>query len=267
MHLVYIDESGNSGLNLTDSQQPVFLLCAMIVDEQNWQPLEADLQAVLTARIPTWTASDRFEIHAADLRIGRGFFNGIPVEERIALRDEWMRVGAKHGIRLIYRSVHKKRYAEWLTKVFGQGVVINPHVTAFALLSACVNEYLQSLPGTPRGMFISDENKQVMADVEKSIRVLKREVGTIRLAQIIEKGFFIDSSKSHPLQLCDLFALSLRKSVERRLGLAPPKPIDDSGIKLAEELLHKNFARDADVLAWLQKQNHQAGDEGTALGA
>jgi hypothetical protein len=255
MHLVYMDESGNSGLNLNDPQQPVFVLCAMIVDEQNWQPLEAELQAVLDARVPTWRTVTRFEVHAADLRRGTGFFDGVKVADRIAFRDEWMNVAAKHGIRLIHRSVYKKPYSQWLAQTFGQGVVINPHIAAFATLAPCVDAYLQSLPGKPRGMFISDENKQVMADVEKSIRVLRAEVGTMRMTQIIEKGFFIDSSKSHPLQLCDLFSLSLRKAVERELGCCPPKSIDDSGIALAKALLHEDDARDADALAWIRGQN------------
>lgn len=47
MHLVYIDESGNSGSNLNDPQQPIFVLCAMIVSEDRWQSLEASLQKVL----------------------------------------------------------------------------------------------------------------------------------------------------------------------------------------------------------------------------
>jgi hypothetical protein len=255
MHLVYMDESGNSGLNLADPQQPVFVLCAMIVDEQNWQPLEYDLQCVLDARIPSWKTVDGFEVHAADLRCGSGFFAGIPVSDRIAFRDEWMNVASKHGVRLIYRSVFKKGYAGWLVNTFGHGVVINPHITAFALLSLCVDGYLHSLKGKPRGMFISDENKQVMADVEKSIKVLRSEVGPMRLGQIIEKGFFIDSSKSHPLQLCDLFALSLRKHVERVRQCGPSKTIDDSGIKLALAIVHKDHTHDADVLDWLKKQN------------
>ena len=43
MYLVYLDESGNTGLNFNDPQQPVFLLCALIVEEQCWQQLEKDL--------------------------------------------------------------------------------------------------------------------------------------------------------------------------------------------------------------------------------
>ncbi len=103
-------------------------------------------------------------------------------------------------------------------------------------------------------MFISDENKQVMSDVEKSISVLKGELGSMRLKQIIEKGFFIDSSKSLLIQLCDLFTMSLRKKSERDRGLTPPKSIDDSGIKIAESLLYENSEHDGDVLDWLTKQ-------------
>lgn len=33
MHLVYLDESGNTGKDRKDSQQPVFVLAAMIVPE------------------------------------------------------------------------------------------------------------------------------------------------------------------------------------------------------------------------------------------
>ena len=54
------------------------------------------------------------------------------------------------------------------------------------------------LPGKPLGMFISDENKEIVRDVEKSIKVLRGMEGTLRLSQIVEKGFFIDSAKSRP---------------------------------------------------------------------
>jgi hypothetical protein len=254
MYLVYLDESGNSGLNLHDPQQPLFALCAMVVDEGNWKALESDLKSCLDTHFGNWKSVHGFEVHAADLRRGTGFFKDVSVDDRIAFRDEWMKVGKKHEVRLSFYTVAKKEYAQWLAKTFGGGIVINPHIVAFALLARCVDNYLQSLNDKPLGMFISDENKQVMADVEKSIRVLQGELGALQLKQIVEKGFFIDSSKSLPLQLCDLFALSLRKKRERESGLTPAKSIDDSGIKLAESLVYENNEHDGDVLDWLKKQ-------------
>lgn len=40
MHLIYLDESGNSGNNLSDPQQPIFVLGALIVPEQKWKAIE-----------------------------------------------------------------------------------------------------------------------------------------------------------------------------------------------------------------------------------
>ncbi|MGA2233247.1 MAG: DUF3800 domain-containing protein [Tepidisphaeraceae bacterium] len=258
MHLVYLDESGNSGRNLNDQQQPVFLLCAMVVDESKWQLLEAGLKAVLSNHIPNWSTIENFEVHGADLRRGGGQFAGMSVPARIAFRDAWMSAGAQVGVRLIARTIEKKAYSKWLASAFGSGVWINPHVAAFALLSRCVNNYLKSRDGSPLGIFISDDNKEVAADVEKSIRVLRVAEGEMRLSQIVEKGFFVDSRKSLPLQLCDLFALSLRKASERMLGLGQTKSFDDSGIMLAESILFRDNKGDLDVIQWLTDQQNSA---------
>lgn len=238
MHLIYLDESGNSGLNLNDPQQPIFTLCAMVVDEAKWQRLETDLKAVLDKRLPKWNAIDDFEVHAVDLRRGAGAFAGVIIADRIAFRDEWMQVGVRHGVRLVHRSVTKKAYHAWLVKEFGSGVVINPHVAAFALVSRCVDNYLQTLSGPPLGIFISDENKETVVDVEKSVKLLRGVQGALRLGRIVEKGFFIDSRKSFPLQLCDLFTLSLKKQAEHIRLQVPLKPVDVSGIQIA---LNRSF--------------------------
>ena len=252
MYLIYLDESGNSGLNLSDREQPIFCLCAMIVNEDQWHGLENGLKAVLDRRLPDWKKDPEFEVHASDLRRGENSFKGRPVADRIAFRGEWMEVGVKHGIKLIHRIIHKIAFLHWQTKVFGNALRINPHIAAFALLARCVDNYLSGLPGLPLGMFISDENREVSGDVEASIQLLKVVDGSLRLNRIVEKGFFIDSQKSLPLQLCDLFTLSLRKRAERKGGMSP-KSFDDVGIAFAEQHLFTDLQHDAEVIGWLQK--------------
>ena len=36
MHFIYLDESGNTGNNLNDVTQPIFVLGALIVPEEKW---------------------------------------------------------------------------------------------------------------------------------------------------------------------------------------------------------------------------------------
>ena len=53
LHLVNLDESGNTGTNLNDKERPIFPLAALIVPEAAWQPLEPELEQAITRHIPT----------------------------------------------------------------------------------------------------------------------------------------------------------------------------------------------------------------------
>jgi hypothetical protein len=256
MHLVYFDESGNSGNNLNDAQQPIFVLGALIVPEDCWQAVEKDLEKELADRFPLLAASGE-EIHAGDLRGSRECFAGVAVPERVALRDAWLKVAQAHKLKFVYRSIEKKRYQKWMHETFGVGISINPHIAAFPLVAQVVNRYLARVKAL--GMFISDENKEIVRDVEKSIRQLRLASGPLRLSVVIEKGFFIDSAKSRILQLCDMCVLHARKKAEVEAG-GKSKPFDDEGIKLIEPLVLRGDEQIWDVISWLKQE--QAATEG-----
>jgi hypothetical protein len=253
MHLIYLDESGQTGTNLRDTFQPVFVLGALVVPESAWLALEKDLQSAIENSFPA-PRPDDFEIHATEISNPRnGFFKQFPIAHRLAFRDEWFRISQKHALKFVYRAISKKRFQAWSLSAFGTGVAINPHVAAFPLVARVVDDLLKSLPGAPLGIFISDENREVVRDVEKAIRFFRGTEGVLKLAQIIEKGFFIESEKSVVLQLCDLCVYTARRKEEQKLGL-PVKPIDQGGIPLIEPLIHVGAERLRDVNAWLEQQ-------------
>jgi len=253
MHLVYIDESGQTGTNLRDTVQPVFLLGALVVPESVWLVLEKDLQAAVEKSFPAPRPED-FEIHATEISNPRhGYFKKLSIGHRLAFRDEWFRLAQKHGLKFVYRAISKKRFQTWIIKTFGPGVSINPHVAAFPLVARVVDDLLKSLPGSPLGIFISDENREVVGDVEKAIHILRGTDGVLKLGQIIEKGFFIESEKSLILQLCDLCVYTARRKEEQKLGFTV-KMIDQGGIPLIEPLIHLGDERLSDVNAWLEQQ-------------
>lgn len=251
MHLVYLDESGNSGNNLNHAQQPIFVLAAMLVPEAEWLAIESELAAVVERFFPN--RPDDFEIHANEIINPRGFFRAFPIQTRLDFYKALMDVAARHKLKVIHRAIAKKRYLHWLEKTFGAGVVINPHLAAFPLVAHVVNDYLRQLPGSPLGIFISDENRDVMQDVEKSQRVLRGTPGRLHLSQIIEKGFFIDSRKSLLLQLCDLCAHSLRQFEQDKAGVVL-KPIYKHCIPLVQPLIHRGAEALPEVLAWLESE-------------
>lgn len=251
MYLIYFDESGNSGTNLADPQQPVFVLGALIVPETTWQAVEADLENCLNQYVPP-PRSRSFEVHAGDLRQGTGDFKGVSVANRLAIRDEWLRVAGKHGLRFFYRAITKSRYERWMRATFGQNILVNPHLAAFPLVAQVVNNYLRSVSSDALGIIISDDNREVVDDIERFLKLLRAASGVLRLDRIIEKGFFIDSKKSLLLQLADLCTLHARKDEERKIGL-PRKSIDDVGIELLRGLIHRGEESFPDVIQWLQQ--------------
>src|SRR6266567_4868503 len=260
MHLIYFDESGQSGNNLTDTAQPVFTLAALVVPENVWLNVERELNAAATRYFPN--RPERFEIHATALRNGDDYFRQFPVSHRLAFRDVCLKLAHQHGLKLIYRAIEKRRLEKWMLNTFGAGVFINPHVVAFPVVARVVDEYLKGLPASPLGIFIADENREIIGDVEKSIRLLRGAAGSLRLGQIVEKGFFIDSTTSLLLQLCDLCAYSARKKEEAKIGL-PTKPIDAGGIALIEPLIHRGNEAYKDTLDWVisQQKKERPGDK------
>lgn len=251
MHLIYIDESGNTGINLSDPQQPVFVLGALVVHESLWQIIEAELEAAIKACCP-FIADSEAEIHGGDLRQGTGLFKGVGVAERLKLRDSWLKIAVKHRLQLIYRAIVKKRYERWMNTAFGSGVSVNPHLAAFPLIAQVANNLLREMGPGVLGIIISDDNREVVGDIERFQKLLRVTPGALHLDRIIEKGFFIDSRKSRLLQLADLCILHARKNEERKIGL-PPKTIDDEGIALIQPLIHRGQESLPDVIQWLQQ--------------
>jgi hypothetical protein len=263
MYIVYFDETGNTGTNYDDPQQRLFVLGAMVVPEAIWQNLEKDLQAAVDEVFPP-PRPDDFEIHGVALRNGQGYFRDFSVNVRVTFRDAWLAIAHRHGVKFIYRPIEKSRFRTWVHGELGSGVKINPYVVAFPLVARVVDEYLAGRPGKPLGIFVFDENKEVVHDIEKSLSLLRGIDNALRLGRVVEKGFFIDSAKSLVLQLCDVCLYCARKKAERTLGL-PAKTIDQGGILGVEPLVYKGNEAFEDVLAWIteQQKKERPGDKPT----
>ncbi|CAN5895112.1 hypothetical protein BH11VER1_BH11VER1_01950 [soil metagenome] len=258
MNLIYLDESGNSGRNLGDPQQPVFVLGALIVPESKWLDVELAIEKAIAPELAR-IGGTAFEIHATELRNGTGYFKDQPLAGRIALRDKLLDIAIKHKLQFVYRAITKKRYSRWLEETYGRGVIINPHLAAFPLVVQIVNNHLRSLGDKELGILIIDENREVVGDLEQTVKLLRADRGVLQLDRIIEKGFFIDSKKSLILQLADLCTYQARKQEERKLGLTSSK-VDDGGIARVDKLVLRGNEAMSDVLRWLASQNKGSGE-------
>jgi hypothetical protein len=189
MILAYLDESGNSGNNLTHPDQPIFCLSALLVPAASWVAIEADLFSTIEQFFPSPRPSD-FEIHASELINPRGFFRSFPIQHRLDFLNAALSIARHHHLKVIYRAILNRRYLRWREATFGAGVIINPHLAAFPLVAHVVHNYLKTQPSSPLGIFISDENREIMFDVEKAQKILRGTPGPVASGPHYRKRLF-----------------------------------------------------------------------------
>ncbi len=254
MNLVYIDESGNTGLNLKDSQQPVFLLAAMILPESKWFMLETLFYNIAKeyfgAPLP-----DPFEVQAKDLKSRRGIFKHLTLTQQLSFRDKMLQLLLDNKIAIIYRRIIKSKFAIFCEEHYGPGIKVNPYIMALPFVCMEVDHYLRQMGTNELGMLIFDEQKETLNDAERSLQTLRlNSTSIVKTSTIIEKGFFIDSSKSYALQLVDLAAYYIRKYEENKLGLRVSE-IDKQTFGKIKELVSMGIgSKLIDILEWIKSQ-------------
>jgi hypothetical protein len=254
MNFVYIDESGNTGLNLKDPQQPVFILAAIILPEHKWFPLEKDFFKIAKNHFGD-PLPYPFDVQAKELKSGRGLFERINFPQRLAFRDEMLQLLLDNDIDIIYRRIIKSKFAIFCEEQYGPGIRVNPYVMALPFVCTEIDHYLRQKGTNELGMLIFDEQKENLDNAERSLRTLRLDSTSIlRTSNIIEKGFFIDSSKSFALQLTDLAAYYIRKYEEDKLGFRISL-VDRQVLSRIEKLISTGVGSSiVDIIAWVK--NH-----------
>jgi transposase len=88
MHLFYIDESGNTGADLTSRTEPIHWLVALATTEHGLQAIETDMLAIATKHFKARARESDFELHGVDIFGGRGEARPLTPAQRVILFGE-----------------------------------------------------------------------------------------------------------------------------------------------------------------------------------
>jgi hypothetical protein len=243
MYLVYVDESGNTGGNLLDPQQPVHFLAAVFVPEEVWQTGYRHWRAVV--RPVAERSCDAAglalpgELHAVELYHGSGAFRGVPREERQRIITAALRMLPEYRLDVAYSACSKARLQRegmrlqlWPERALASGAggeMSEQQPGAFAwfyLLSAC-QFHLQQMAPQGRALLIADSS--VLAPfVRRAIRghglafapegrglpfggeppLMIEETFT----NLLDTVHFVDSHESPYIQLADFVAYFIMRA-------------------------------------------------------
>jgi hypothetical protein len=119
-----------------------------------------------------------------------------------------------------------------------------------------VDHYLKQKNPDELGMLIFDEQKESFNEAEKSLKTLRLDSKSIlKTTNLIEKGFFVDSSKSFAIQLIDVAAYYIRKYEEHKLKIKVSE-LDRQTFDKIKKLTSRGIqAKTEDILEWI-KQNY-----------
>lgn len=227
MHFFYLDESGDSGANLADAQQPIFVLGGLSVADKKWNNTKERLDAIISEYF-NGNIPGGFEVHSHELLSpnGEGAFHGHAIDRRLQLVRNLLGLISELGHHVHYFAVEKSSLAD-LNCQFGAVFETNhPYLLSFDYLITYMNWHVkENLGQSARGMIVMDEKEEHHESVETIIHNRRFEVpNNQKVKWIVEFSYPIDSRKNPMIQLSDLVALCIRRFLEIEKGYKPDTP-------------------------------------------
>lgn len=209
MYLCYIDESGNTGNNLKDAQQPYLVLTALLVPPESIKAIERDIRDLAYRYFGAESRNTDFEFHGDHIYNGRGrYFSRISLDKRIDLFSALIDIAIRHeSIQIGYINVEKAGY-------YG-----NLHIqqVAFSLLVEKLEEKLGSLDS--HGLLVADEQDELEQKLIDDLDHFKQH-GTqfgykkVNVERIIDSVHFVQSHNNYLIQLTDVICYLIRRKKE-----------------------------------------------------
>lgn len=229
MHFFYLDESGDTGRDLSNPQQPIMVLGGINLRDKGWNETSIEFKRLLNEFF-SGSIPDRFELHARELLSpeGEGPFENFSTENRTQLAEDILDLidARGHGIQLM--AIDKAKVASipcGLSLAFNPS---RPYLCAFDYLITYINWYVKERLGiSARGMIILDEKEQFVQDIER-ITHDRRFQGPVthRIKWIAEISYPVDSRRNPMIQISDLVVYCTRRFYEIENGFCDSLPDD-----------------------------------------
>lgn len=231
MHFFYLDETGDTGNDFDNFQQPIFVLGGISVRDKSWLTTQGKYQKIISdyfnKRMP-----GNFEIHCNELLSpnGEGPFEGHPIDKRLSLVDDIITLleTQKHDVH--YIAFLKSEYKKFIDTDSGIFIQTAPYLVAYDYLITYMNWHVKNNLGkSARGMVIFDKKEQYHEFIDR-INNNRRYVDKDKIKWIVEFSYAVDSKRNPMIQISDVVILIIRRFFEIDSGLRSTWPDHVKGI-------------------------------------
>ncbi len=227
MHFFYLDESGDTGMNLNDPNQPIFVLGGISVRDKGWNKTQelftSKIENFFQRELSGFKVPRDFELHADELLSpkGEGVFSNIELEKRCQLVLELLNILHERSHSAHYLAIDKQKLKN--APLLNMELPYDskcPYLLAFDFMINYINWFVKEKLGqSARAMIILDRKENYHEDIERIMRVRRYSGPKIyRLKRIVEFSYPIDSKKNPMIQFSDLVIYCVRKFIELEHG-------------------------------------------------
>lgn len=199
MYLLYLDESGSTGTDLDNKQQPIFCLTGIVVEDKKWHKINDYFEQ---EKIKIYPDFKNIEIHTNELFNSncKSPFHKNYWKNNFIILEKLVDLVSSLDIQITSAIINKKIYK----KNFGNNIIVDPYLYSFATLYKTSNDILSNI--NEYGIFFCDELKNMEESLEILYPKLKEEN-----KNIIEKTFYINSKKNNFIQMADICSFYINK--------------------------------------------------------
>ena len=210
MYLMYVDESGSTGTDYENNQQPIFCLAGICIQDSKWQDVNNVFER---EKIKIYPEFKENEIHASELfnASKSSIYKKYSWSENLKALEKIVDLIISLDICIYYTVIDKKDFKGYISNKFNNSIKLDPYLYAFGNIYYSFNENLEELDSY--GIIFSDEIQSVTQSLELLYPKLKEDN-----TRIIEKSLYLDSKKNNFIQMADVCALYLNKYKCVRLG-------------------------------------------------
>jgi hypothetical protein len=228
VHFLYIDEAGSTGADLTNQQQPVFVMAGLVVSDEKWRKTRGMIQERLE-QFFDGALPGGFELHSNALLgpNGEGPFAGRSREERNQLALDLLSLIEERGHYIFQVPVYKAKlqHQECPANNFGFDWK-HPWQFGFEMIMTMFEDFLRG-PQTGQssaGLVIIDHEDQFVAFVREHTARRQAATGWRQLRKVVEIGYSAASHANPLIQLTDLVAFTRKKYLELGTEMAAAWP-------------------------------------------
>ena len=202
MQFIFIDETGNSGLDLDNIEQPFHILFGVIIEHKLLLTIQNELLEISKQYYPDIYEKSNFEFKGFDLFKGKSFNKNKTVEKRIEITQKILNIFNKYKLKTITTIIDKKKLK---TKY---STPEHPHQLAFKFMVERFEKYLDK--NDKLGLMVCDEIKEHEQNLIEDLELFKKEGTSIGNydntipKNILDSVHYVKSHNSLGIQLCDV---------------------------------------------------------------